>query len=173
MSTNGKTAAARKGVTPELVAKWREKLPEICHLVEDLAPRVFEGPRTRRDDDVPESWKELVASMSNKVRVEADRSIEESSRENSIAVRRGLYWSFETQRVARMLEFLFRQILHDIGFTDGTTLVPMALVDKAFLALLIELQNGGKDGRDDGEEYQVRVVEALKSLMPRFDDIAF
>jgi hypothetical protein len=173
MTTNGKVP--RKGPKPELIKKWRAELPEITHLVEEVAPRMFQDNRDdRRATMVPEEWKQLVVTMRKRVHEKRDNSAFTDESEESIAERLGSRWSWEIDRVSDMIEYLCEEILHDIGIDDGATLGSMILVRKAFLALLIELQDGGtKHGRDDGEEYQFRVLGALKALTPRFDDISF
>jgi hypothetical protein len=157
-----------------LRAQWREKIPEIRRLVEDVAPRAFEAAAEDRLEKVPEEWKALVQKMRDDVHASAaDWRKQYPDSTETLAEERGYQWHFKIGRLDDMLDYLMREIRRDIGFEDGdATLASMLLVSKAFLALNIELQHGGKKGsRDDGDEYSYRVLNALKALTPRFDDI--
>lgn len=152
-------------------AEWRARVPEARRIVEDMSPRLFEAAEERRLASLPEAWTRLVESMQQKVHADADKAARESSDDLPIEQRRGYYWGCQLLHVADMMEFLLRKVREDIGLHDAT-LASMALARHALLSVQIELQDGGsKDGRDDGEEQQYRVRNALRALVRHFDDV--
>lgn len=154
---------------------WRARVPALQHIVEDLAPKMFEAASSRRDN-LPSAWMDIVASMQLDVHAEADEAMREQGAPAdplTIEELRGYRWSFKIRHVMAMVEELLETIRGDLGFEEGQeTLATMALVRKALLHLNVELQDGGsKDGREDREENRYRVLGALRALTPRFDDV--
>ena len=173
MVAGTKIPKSRKGQSRELVAKWRAEVPQITRIIEEVAPRMLADSGADLRERVPAVWLELVASMRTTVLDKVDQAKADGRPEESDEELRGYYWSFKIHHISDMVEFLCQQILTDIGIGDGATIPSMLLVRKAFLPLLIELQDGGtKHGRSDGEEYRFRVLEAIKSLTPHFDDVS-
>lgn len=172
--TTGRAVKNRGAQSRSLVAKWRAKVPEITRIVEDVALRMWADSEADLEDRVPKVWAELVDSMRQSVVEKAEKATAGETQRVSDEEQRGYYWSFQIRRVSDMIEFLCEKILADIGFAnDDTTIASMLLVRKAFVALLIELQDGGtEDGRSDGEEYRFRTLSALRFLTPRLDDVA-
>jgi hypothetical protein len=153
--------------------EWRTRVPELQHLVEEVSPVMIEAAFARRAGDLPAQWKEIVDSMSAAVHTEAnERTLGGLGDELSVEERRGYYWSFKIDRVGDMLAYLIRTVRNDLGFEDNATLASIVLLTKAVLHLQLELQDGGTpEGRSDGDENRYRVLQAIKALTPRFDDV--
>jgi hypothetical protein len=126
-----------------------------------------------REDRVPAEWKALVEGMRAHVhKEEAESDGIRSWHDGSVEERRGYLWNFQVSRVAYMLEYLTRTIRDDLLFGEHSTLASMLLLDQAIQHLELELQDGGhKGGREDRDENRMRVLNALKALTPRFDDV--
>lgn len=154
-----------------LQQRWRERLPELHRIVEDVSPRIWESAQEDRKRKVPAEWEAMVSAMRQEVHAEAFAAtshVEAVTDEE----RRGYHWSWKVMRVADMLEHLVRTIREDIGFEDHATLGSMLLLQQAALHLQVELQDGGtEDGREDRLENRYRVQQALRALAPRFDDV--
>lgn len=175
---NGKTSGSNGRPTRdrERQEEWRARIPELRRLVEDVAPKMWDDAHARRAEVVPQQWVELVTAMQADVHAEASKRAMDSTDDGDATEdeRRGYHWSFKIGRVADMLEYLARTIRDDLGFEEHehSTLASMVLLNKAVLHLNLELQDGGsKDGREDRDENRYRVLEALKALTPRFDDV--
>lgn len=173
---NTKTRASNAKPTRDRARQeeWRSRVPEARRIVEDVAPAIWDDVAASRVEDVPQPWKELVAAMRAEVCTKADTEARERSLSDDETVEqlRGYYWAFKVGRVADMLKYLLRTIRQDIGFEEGATLASMVLLEKAVLQVDLELQDGGsKEGREDRDENRHRVLEALKALTPRFDDV--
>lgn len=151
--------------------QWRDRIPEVRRVVEDVAPRMWESACEDQEKNVPDAWKALVQSMRDEVHLEA-RAADYHEEDMTPDERLGYHWNWKIGRVANMLRYLTQVIRDDLGFDDGATLASIVLLDKAMLHLQLELQDGGtKGGREDRLENRYRVQEALKALMPHFDDV--
>lgn len=173
---NSKTRASKSKPTRDRARQeeWRSRVPEARRIVEDVAPAIWDDAAASRIEKVPEPWKELVNAMRAEVCREADREARERclSEDEKVEELRGYYWAFKVGRVGDMLQYLLRSIRQDIGFEEGATLASMVLLEKAILQVDLELQDGGSKGRrEDRDENRHRVLEALKALTPRFDDV--
>jgi hypothetical protein len=164
---------------PNLITRARQQRlrarePDVRTIVEDVGPRMLEDAFERTRYSVPDEWKQLVDSLQNAVRAEADKDAADadSTDTDTIEERRGFHWSLRIRSVSAMLEYLMREIRRDLGIDDGQTIASMLLVTEALTRLQIELHDGStKEGRGDGEENQCRVYRALRALVPKFDDI--
>ena len=152
--------------------EWRECAPELAHLVDEVAPRIWEDPQSDRVGDIPDDWRALFDALAVTVRTKAEHP--EFSAERPLGVRLGYEWCWAISHVKRYLGYMMRLIRADIGLKEGSeTLASMALLNRGLELLHLELQHGGTcDGRDDAEENAVRVYRALRTLTPRFDDVS-
>lgn len=150
--------------------EWREVTPELAHLVEEVAPRLWNDAQTDRQPAASGEWRTLIDALAARVheRAEASRGT------LSIEQRRGYEWCWAMREVENALNYMMQLIRQDLSFKEGDeTLASMNLVERAMASLHFELQDGGtEEGREDGEESTVRVYRALLALSPRFDDIS-
>lgn len=155
-----------------LLDEWRAVLPYYRRLVEEQVPHALATAAEQRREDVPDSWKQMVATMQKQVYEDVDRNSDHPS-EETLQERRGYYWHFAVSHVADMVEYLMGVIRRDIFVDNKGTIASMQLVRMALMQLSIELEEGGtKEGRGDGREMQYRVMQALLALSPQFDDVS-
>lgn len=133
-------------------AEWRERIPEIRRIVENVAPAMWNEALAGGVDRVPDAWRALVADMQQQVHAPAEEWQRDRKKDQLYWYR----WSLIVGRVGNMLEYLMRAIRVDLGFReDKETMAQMLLVEKAMVQLEIALQNGGStDGRDDADEHE-------------------
>ncbi len=162
-------AQTQRGTRRERQELWRERLPELCEVVEDLAPAIWRRTEERRIEDVPEEWKALVSRMRARVHADADSTKYHPST-MTLEDRRGHHWWPHVGRVGDMLEYLTRMIREDLGFDDGATLGSIALLRSAVQYLECELRDGNQEGEGERKlEHQWRIHTALRALSPEFD----
>jgi hypothetical protein len=151
--------------------QWRQEIPNLQRLVEEVSPAAFAAAAERRVENIPAAWKALVDGMQKEVHERAETA--EWNAAMSVESRRGYQWYAMIMRVGDMIEHLLRMVRADLGMKEGEeALATMILVKKSLLHLQVELQDGGtEDGREDSEENRVRVFKALMALNSRFDDI--
>lgn len=149
---------------------WRERIPELRHVVEELSPAIWRLTREDQKKQIPAQWKDLVASLRAEVLTKAESpQVEPQTTANQ---RRGYEWSWKLRIVDDMLDHLMQTICTDIGFDDGAVLGSMALLRRSMLHLQLELQDGGSSRpREDTLENQYRVQQALMALNNHFDDV--
>lgn len=164
--TNG-TSRARQN-------EWRVRIPELTHLVENVAPAMLDSNHKERMRDVPDAWRDLVTAMRTDVHAKAENGAVGATGDDDATIeeRRGYEWSWKMARVGAMLEMLIDTILADIGFTGTESIASLVLLKKAALYAQLELQDGGsKEGRDDRDEIRLRLQGALRALAPALDDV--
>ena len=118
--------------------QWRDRLPEIERLVEDVGPRIWSSTEEDRIANVPVEWKTLVSAMRDEVHADAEAANYHDD-DMTVDERRGYHWTWKVMRVGDMLEHLTRTIREDLGFDDGATLASIVLLRKAALYLQLEL----------------------------------
>lgn len=153
--------------TRERQQRWRERLPEIQHLVEVVSPDLMGRANDRRQKALPPEWTQLVEMLHQKVVREADK--EEADEVLSRDERRGWHWSLALLGIEDMLEHLTSQVLADIGVPADQTIASTKLLTMAVGALRTELaepmhKRGGLVARH-------RRQAALEALSPHFDDL--
>jgi hypothetical protein len=159
---------AIKPVTPDIVQRWRQTLPEIEQVNESFS-LALQDSTIERIGKVPAWWKKRIRQMKTNVHAQA---LVEPDDPRSITEHRSDHWGWEIFHLRDMINYLLREICIDLEAPEGGRLASMILVERALGTLFIELQSQGSlNGRDDEEENAYRVHRALQALSPDFDDI--
>lgn len=164
--------ASQRPNVAALRREWSEALPEISESYERAQDMWDAHHRASDFGMVPEPWKVMVAEMRAKVLERA--SDPDGATDEPDVDRRGAAWSSVVGiEVGRMMRYLARTILTDVGFGERENMHSNALLEEAVAAFASELASPAiPENPDEGGEKFLRVSRALQQLIPRFDDIA-